>query len=51
MGFGWDGLRAYGYNGYYDNGVFKPLDKGRDSEYYKNQAAILATTTFAKDCL
>lgn len=50
MGFGWDGLRAYGYNGYYDNGVFKTLDKGIDTEYYKNQAEILATTIFNKDC-
>lgn len=50
MGFGWDGLRAYGYNGYWDNGVFKNLNKSLDSDYYKNQVEVLTNTEFNNDC-
>lgn len=50
MGFGWDGLRAYGYAGYYDNGILIKLDKGVDTEYYLNQKKILETTSFNKNC-
>jgi hypothetical protein len=40
MGFGWDGLRAYGYDGYYDNGNWVNLSKDQSTEYYKKQKIV-----------
>lgn len=40
MCFGWDGLKRYGYDGYYDNGVWKTLDKSVNSDYYKKQKIV-----------
>lgn len=42
--FAWDGLRKYGWDGYYDNGVWKTLE--RVSPYDSYQNTILETTTF-----
>lgn len=50
MGFGWDGLRTFGYNGYYDKRKWVSLDKGKDTEYYKKQAIVLDNTNFNKKC-
>jgi len=40
MGFGWDGLRTYGYDGYYDNGQWVNLNKDQSTEYYKKQKIV-----------
>jgi len=50
MGFGWDGLRKYGWDGYYDNGVWRSLDRDESSSYYKTQKKVLDNTNFNKDC-
>ncbi|TXD50001.1 hypothetical protein [Polaribacter sp. IC073] len=50
MGFGWDGLRTFGYAGYKDKGKWVSLDKGKDTEYYKKQAIVLRNTNFNKNC-
>ncbi len=41
MGFGWDGLRKYGYDDYMDNGVNIELSKDRSGEYYRLQKTVL----------
>ncbi|CAM1349704.1 hypothetical protein [Tenacibaculum halocynthiae] len=40
MGFGWDGLRRYGYDGYFDNGKWVSLTKNQSSDYYKKQKIV-----------
>ncbi|MFT7901359.1 hypothetical protein VBY74_15400, partial [Tenacibaculum ascidiaceicola] len=40
MGFGWDGLRKYGYDEYYDNGKLVSLDKSEASEYNIKQKIV-----------
>jgi hypothetical protein len=40
MGFGWDGLRKYGYDGYYDNGKWVSLTKSESSDYYRKQKTV-----------
>lgn len=50
MGFGWDGLRKYGWDGYYDNGVWKDLDKDESKAYYKTQKKVLDNTIFNSNC-
>lgn len=40
MGYGWDGLRKYGYDGYYDNGNWVSLNKAQSTEYYKKQKIV-----------
>ena len=50
MGFGWDGLRAYGYDGYYDNGIWVSLNKDESSDYYIKQRNVLLTTNFPGTC-
>ena len=39
-GFAWDGLRKYGYDGYYDNGKWVNLNKNQSTEYYKKQKIV-----------
>ncbi|RPD91183.1 hypothetical protein EGM88_15095, partial [Aureibaculum marinum] len=48
MGFGWDGLRKYGWDGYYDNGVWVKLD--RKDGYEVARKKILDNTTFNNNC-
>jgi len=50
MGFGWDGLREYGYDGYYDNGKWISLNKDESSDYYIKQRNVLLTTNFPGTC-
>ena len=50
MGFGWDGLRKYGWDGYYDNGVWTNLGRSESSAYYKTQKKVLDNTDFNMDC-
>ena len=50
MGFGWDGLRAYGYDGYYDNGKWVNLIKDESSDYYIKQRNVILTTNFPGTC-
>ena len=40
MGYGWDGLRTYGYDGYYDSGNWVSLNKDQSTEYYKKQKIV-----------
>ncbi|MCF2875704.1 MULTISPECIES: hypothetical protein [unclassified Tenacibaculum] len=40
MGFGWDGLTKYGYDGYYDNGKWVSLDKSLTSQYNIKQKIV-----------
>jgi hypothetical protein len=40
MGFGWDGLRAYGYDGYFNNGSWVSLNKDQSTDYYKKQKIV-----------
>ena len=40
MGFGWDGLRQYGYDGYFDNGKWVNLSKDQSTDYYKKQKIV-----------
>lgn len=47
LGFAWDGLRAYGYDYYYDNGVKKELEKAAYSDRNKK---VIDNTEFNKDC-
>lgn len=42
-GFAWDGLKPYGFNGYYHNGVYIKID---DTGFAKKQATLNATTPF-----
>lgn len=46
MGYGWDGLRRYGFSRYKDNGVEILLTKDLSTEYYKNQAIVNNNTNF-----
>lgn len=39
-GFAWDGLRTYGYDGYYNNGNWVNLNKDQSTEYYKKQKIV-----------
>ncbi len=52
MGYGWDGLRAYGYDDYRDdNGQYISLDKGTSTEYYINQGIVNDNSDFNnKEC-
>jgi len=50
MGFGWDGLRDYGYDGYYDNGNWVSLNNNIDTQYYQNQSLVNQNTIFANNC-
>ncbi|MFK8060833.1 MAG: hypothetical protein AB8B78_12175 [Polaribacter sp.] len=47
MGFAWEGLRPYGYDGYRDNGKWVKLDK---NQYIGNINKILDNTDFNKNC-
>ncbi len=44
MGFGWDGLRSFGYDSYWDNGVLVELTKQDSDEYYKLQKIVINET-------
>lgn len=48
MGFAWDGLRTYGWDGYYDNGQWILLPKKDDFDAKK--AVVLSNTKFNNDC-
>ncbi len=51
MGYGWDGLRKYGYDGYWDNGNWVDLDKSTSTEYYQNQKTVNDNTNVqSNDC-
>ncbi len=52
MGYGWDGLRSYGYDNYRnDNGQYITLDKSTSSEYYRNQKIVNDNSEFNnKEC-
>ena len=43
-GFAWDGLRKYGWDGYWDNGVWKTLQRNDPYENYK--ITVINSTTF-----
>lgn len=47
MGFAWEGLRLYGYDGYKDNGKWVTLDK---NQYIGNIRKVLDNTEFNKNC-
>ena len=47
MGFAWEGLRPYGYDGYRDNGKWVTLDK---NQYIGNINKVLDNTDFNKNC-
>lgn len=49
MGFAWDGLRTYGWDGYYDNGQWVLLPKKDDFDVKK--AVVLSNTKFNNDCV
>jgi len=40
MGFGWDGLRSYGFDGYFNNGNWVNLNKDQSTEYYRKQKIV-----------
>lgn len=44
LGFAWDGLRKYGWDGYWDNGVWTTLE--RTDPYQQYQDTVLRTTNF-----
>lgn len=51
MGYGWDGLRRYGYDGYWDNEVYINLDKSTSTQYYQNQEIVNNNTQIlSNDC-
>lgn len=51
MGYGWDGLRKYGYDGYWDNGNWVDLDKSTSTTYYQNQKTVNDNTNIqSNDC-
>jgi hypothetical protein len=47
MAFGWEGLRKYGWDGYYDNGEWVTLDR---SQYAAILDKVLNNTNFNNDC-
>jgi hypothetical protein len=47
MGLAWDGLRRYGWDGYYDNGNWVTLDR---NQYVGNINKVLDNTDFNKNC-
>ena len=47
MGLAWDGLRRYGWDGYFDNGNWVTLDR---SQYVGNINKVLDNTEFNKNC-
>jgi hypothetical protein len=47
MGLAWDGLRRYGWDGYYDNGNWVTLDR---NQYIGTINKILDNTDFNKNC-
>lgn len=47
MGLAWDGLRRYGWDGYYDNGNWVTLDR---NQYTGNINKVLDNTEFNNDC-
>ena len=40
MGFGWDGLRSCGFDGYFNNGNWVNLNKDQSTEYYRKQKIV-----------
>lgn len=47
MGLAWDGLRRYGWDGYYDKGKWVTLDR---NQYTGNIKKVLDNTDFNKNC-
>lgn len=47
MGLAWDGLRRYGWDGYYDEGNWITLDR---NDYIGNINKVLDNTDFNKNC-
>ena len=48
MPFAWDGLRKYGWDGYYNNGKFIKLNRKEYNERLKKK--IIDSTSFGKNC-